>query len=120
MEEVRELKNCEIAYFYNANNNKENIGKSCNAIIRVDSNNYLHSFNDEPSAIYYYDYEINSNINSMYWLNHGRKHRLFGPAYIGFHMNNIVREKGYYINNEELTQEEWETEVNRINLLNEI
>ena len=81
--------------------------------ITVDSNSFRHSFNDEPAVIVNNNYDENQ---ILLYFNHGRKHRLTGPATI-FKDLNII---SYYIEGVKLSKEEWETEVNRIQMLNEI
>ena len=84
--------------------------------ITVDSNDFEHSINDQPSYIDYED-DTRKKIEGEYWSKHGYPHRLTGPAYIGC---DSIDDGEYWIEGKEYSKSDWETEVNRINILNEI
>ena len=111
MEEVRELKNGEVGKRYLGCDTVFTIMKAKGNKITVDKYNFVHSTNDEPAI-----------IKDIYkcWLEHGRRHRLNGPGFITYYEDGTIEGKMYYINGKKLLQEEWEIEVNRINMLNEI
>ena len=92
-----------IAYDTKKDNNK----------ITVDSNGFEHSFNDEPAYIRY----SGDNISDKFWYKHAYQHRLTGPAYISF--NNLGYNQ-YWLNGKQFSRYDWETEVNRLNLLQEL
>ena len=78
--------------------------------ITVDINGFIHSINDNPSVHFY-----NGGGGTKWWFKHGRKHRLTGPARINIELGT----NEYWIEGEQLTQEQFETYINRMELLNE-
>ena len=82
----------------------------------MDKDGFAHSYNDEPSNIFNY----NTGEKRLTYRKHGRMHRLTGPTLIDFSSDGSIRLKRYYIENKELSQEQWEIEVNRLNLLSEL
>ena len=84
--------------------------------ITIDSNDFIHTYNDEPGYIR----KNGRNKESEQWFNHGYRHRLNGPAFIEYFNDHGLVEEFYFINGNLLTQQEFETEVNRISMLNEI
>ena len=114
--EVRELENGDIGK-YTLNGGIGYDTKSENNKITVDKNNFQHSFNDQPAFIYYFK---SGKIESEWWMNHGYEHRLTGPAMIEYWDNDDLIISHYYLYGNLLTKEQWETEVNRIKMLNEI
>ena len=117
MEEVRELLDGEKGKFYYENGDLGWDEKDIHNKITVDSNYFEHSYNDEPAFTHFNQGKI---ICYKFWYNHGHQHRLTGPSYIEYGDNGEIEHKNYYINGKRLTQEQWETEVNRINLLEEL
>ena len=79
----------------------------------VDSNMLLHSFDDKPGRI-----EEWGDKSVSYWYKHGSCHRLTGPAFIW--TENKFFSSYYFIHGKQLSKENWENEVNRIQMLNEI
>ena len=84
--------------------------------IYVDLDGFQHNINDEPSVIF----SDLGNGSFNLWFKHGYVHRLTGPSYIKYDIYDKPILKEYHIEGKELTQEQWEIEVNRINILNEI
>ena len=111
--EVRKLKDGEYAWAY-FNNSKTSDRKHLKNKITVDKNGFQHSINDEPGYIGYYDY--GDNVFVEHWFKHGYRHRLTGPAYI----NHAINSKEYWIEGKQFTQQQYETERNRIQILNQI
>ena len=107
---VRELKPGEISYYY-VDGHFETTTCNDNIRITVDSKNFEHSINDEPAV---------TTNKLKWWMKHGKIHRLTGPAREGY--NGIdVTSRGYFIEGKEFSnQQEFETERNRLQLLNEI
>ena len=67
-------------------------------------NGRLHRDNNEPALILHGD---NNKVTSkIYYLN-GRKHRLNGPAYIGFKENGNISFVEYYLDGIEYTEGEY-------------
>ena len=85
--------------------------------ITVDSEGFRHSINDQPAYIHFYS---DGTKRSEIWYKHGIDHRLTGPSWISYNDNGEIYMKGYYIEGKEYTREDWEVEVNRIQMLNEI
>ena len=119
MEEVSVLKKGEPAKYFN-NKGEIDFNTSCDKRY-VDSNGFLHSINDQPAYVVYHGKIINevTTIHSEHWFNHGRYHRLTGPTFIRNNEDGSIHYTEYWINNKELTKEQWEIEVNRYELLNE-
>ena len=117
MEEVRELVDGEEGYFHYINGDIGSDQKSDTNKITVDKDGFEHSIDDKPAYINYYGL---SNKSIEIWYKHGREHRLTGPAYVCYGEYNILVSKGYWIEGKRLTQEEFETYINRYKLLNEI
>ena len=82
----------------------------------VDENNYLHSFDDNPSASYT---TATGGIQER-WSKHGITHRLTGPSFICKKSSGEIWLFRYEIEGKEYAQEEFEVIANRINLLNEL
>ena len=108
-----------IAFFYNIVGELSFTHKKDNNNFTVDSNNFLHSFNDEPAYIRNpsKSYLVHKSLT---WFNHGTKHRLFGSAFIQYNEDGTIYDKEYRIEGKELTQEQGETQTNRYKLLNEL
>ena len=116
MEEVRELKDGEIGNFYYSNGDigfytKHNLCK-----IIVGSNNFIHNINDEPSITYLYG---DLSLHQKHWYKHGILHRLNGPSWIKYHKGHPY-ENEYWIEGKSLSQQEFEIEKNRLEMLNEL
>ena len=114
MEEVRVLEKFEMCYWLR--NGKKILDASDNKRY-VDSEGFLHNINDEPAYICHYK---SGDVSAKYWLKHGKDHRLTGPAFIAYQPDGVISIKRYRIYGKDLTKEEWETEVNRIKMLEEI
>ena len=116
METGRELKDYEESKIYVLYDGKVGINiKDSNNRIIVDKDGFEHSFNDKPAFIGY-DYDGREEI----WRKHGKLHRLTGPAFISYNEYGKIIDKEYWINYVEFSQQDWETEVNRLEMLNEI
>ena len=111
------MKEIEIKY-YDSNGNIEFLD-DLDWNITLDSDGFLHSFNDEPSRIELYGCG-NDQVN--YYHYHGHLHNLNGPAVIyktqhgNKKMDNFYFIYGRHYNN----KEEWEMEANRLLMLEEI
>ena len=115
--EIRELKDGEEAKYHHwtSINDQIFLGNK-RTKVTIDLNKYFHSYNDEPAYISYYDEDEKNYINNEQWYEHGYVHRLTGPATIDYNHY----EKQYCIYGKRMSQEEWEVEVNRLLMLNEI
>ena len=117
MEKVREIKDGEeFKFIWNGNLRIET--KRDTETITVDSDNFEHSFDDKPSTII--TDVLNGSIRYKYWFNHGKKHRFTGPAFISYYDDGTISNKEYWIEGEEISQEEFELLNNRCELLNEL
>ena len=105
-------------YYYESSGYMYHWTKSDDNLFTVDENNFFHSYNDEPAEIWY---EKNGDKikNSEEWFYNGYRHRLNDPAKI-IYINGKIGLKEYYIHGKQLTKEEWEIEVNRLEMLQEI
>ena len=108
MDEVRELEDGEEAkyygYYYTIITTIITI-KEKNNIICVDREGVIHSFNDKPA---YINYQQNNKKDFEVWFNHGKEHRLTGPARITYDGEGNIRKKYYFIDGKYLTQQEFE------------
>ena len=117
MEDVRKVEPGEKVKYYSNYNNEVNEDAS-NDERYVDSNGFLHNINDLPAIIGYFD---DGNKSAEFWSKHGRDHRLTGPAYISYNLDGKILHKEYWIDGNRIhSKEEFETEVNRLQMLNEI
>ena len=119
MESVRKLKYNEKSQYYDSTGLIiSEIKDKCN-IISVDSNNFEHSINDQPAFIHYFSSSF-KKISYKWWYKHGRPHRLTGPAYISYRINGDILTEKYYLNGKKLMKNDWNIEVNRIKMLNNL
>ena len=89
-------------------------GKGCD--IWVDENNFEHNENVLPSYIEYHNKKKNFPYRGMFRKN-GKLHNLFGPAIIFYDGDN----KSYWIDGKRYdNKKDWEIEVNRIKMIEEI
>ena len=96
---------------------------SSNQKVTVDSDGFLHSFDDNPASVYSQEkkyVKINNILKIEYWYKHGYRHRLTGPGYMLYTGKGLIDTKLYYIHGKELCKEQWEVEANRLLMLNEI
>ena len=119
MEEVRELVDGEVGIFRCLDGDAGFKKGECNKIT-VDSDGLMHNINDKPSYIEYYIADEFKKLHCYHWFNHGIKDRLTGPTFIIYQINGKETGREYWIKGKRLTQEQWELEVNRVNMLNEI
>ena len=75
----------------------------------INSDRFLHSFDDKPSLII---------GNSSYWDYNGLQHRINGPALIETYSKGTNLQ--YFLYGVEYSKEQWEIEKNRIKTLEEI
>ena len=83
--------------------------------IWVDEDGFLHNENNKPAKIHYS--EIGHKETYLEYMEHGKLHNLFGPAVIWV---NGLMGVSYFINGVVLSKYNWEIEVNRIKMLEEI
>ena len=81
----------------------------------LDENGLLHSYDDNAC---YMSTGV-GKISYMEWCRHGITHRIEGPSVIWYNYDEVF-EEGYYINGILLSKGEWEIEVNRIKMIEEI
>ena len=97
--EVRELKNGESSNFYFDDGVIGHTTKHYINKITVDKYGFEHNINDEPAFIILFD---SGNINSKWWFEHGKEHRLTGPSYIEYNEKGEITNEMYYIYGKEL------------------
>jgi antitoxin component YwqK of YwqJK toxin-antitoxin module len=68
---------------------------------------YINGKKHNENSPAYISYWRNGNVFSQYWYKDGKKHNLSGPAIISYLKNGNIQKKYWYINDEELTEEEF-------------
>lgn len=66
-----------------------------------------------PNVMYYFDDGWSIHL----WLNGNRKHRTTGPAYISYHPDGSIDLKHYYINDENLSEDQFKEMQENISIL---
>ena len=84
--------------------------------IWVDENGFVHNEANIPAKIYYTT--IGHKQSYLEYVNHGKYHNLNGLAVVW--LDNRLISNSYFINGVALTKYNWEIEVNRIKMLEEI
>ena len=85
------------------------------------SNGQLQSFNDKPALIFYnHDEDYGYFLYLKEWCKEDVIHRLTGPAKIFYKWNGEIEEEEYYLNDIYYNKQDWEVQINRLEMLNEI
>ena len=103
METVIELKNGEYGKHYGTDGQVKELYKDFDCKITVDSDRFIHSYNNEPGFIRFYNYVTNTKSIEI-WYKHGKYDNLSGCA-----INRYFKDG-----------ERMEIETNRINMLNDL
>ena len=123
MKEVRELTpNIEHLYYDYYENDLilPIIIKREEYFVTTNSKGFLHSFNDNPARITYHG---DPKLGKIEWLDYfkdGKYHSLIKAAYQIYGSNGKLYSEEFYIEGKLLSKDEWNKEVNRIKMLNEI
>ena len=114
---IRKLKKGEFGTYIHFEGEKELFEMDILSEIYVDENNYFHNIN-KPSLIWKYE---NGTIYKIQYNFHGLLHRLDGPAITYFKQNGTIDEERYGIFGKRYyNKQDWEIELNRIKMLEEI
>ena len=119
---IRKLKPGEWYYSYeNENDDELNKNPYEESDIWVDENNFQHN---EPGVPSFFKFFKVSKYSRKVYRVHGRRHNLFGPAFIDYNEKGEIVNEEYYINSVFFYKSQWEEkayiERNRILMLNEI
>ena len=106
-------------YYYNDTETTHESKNKRNELF-VDSNGFLHSFNDQPGSITYYSLPNKKKDKLLKFYNHGRKHSLTGPAIIQYGKNNEIIREEYWIDGNLLSKYMWDLRINRGEMLNDL
>ena len=90
---------------------------SINDDIWIDVNNFLHNEDNNPAKIIYHS---NKNVDYKTYRKNGKHHNLYGPSTVTYYPDGTICNVWYDIEGKEFKKEDWEIEVNRIFMLDEI
>ena len=114
---IRKLKKGEFGTYINFNGTEVGFKEIGYSEVYVDNNNFLHNEDGKASLIWNND---NGTIYKIQYNFHSLIHNLFGSAIIYYNEDGTIDEERYGIFGKRLTKQEWELEVNRIKMLEEI
>ena len=120
MEEVRELSYGHTVYYYKENDEVGNMIVYNHLTVFVDKDGFVHNINDEPTWIEHCKIPDKDYIQYKGWCYHGKEHRETGPSSIWYNKDGSINSERYFLDNIELSNDEFEIHTNRMEILNEL